>query len=186
MKKLIFIICITFCFGSCSTPEPRKPVTSSSGSFYRESAERAKKMLAKEEAMFQQLIENDSVNSFQASKDGFWFSYIKQDSTEIYLPKEDDIVTLMYNVQDVNGNIIYSKESIDTINYLVDKQENIFLGMRRAVKLLGENEEAIIYFPSSLAYGYVGDRKRIGRNMPLKVQLEIIDIQQQTQDSIPN
>lgn len=184
MKKLLYIFA-ALALWSCSHPAPRKPVSKSSGSFYRESAERNKKMLAQEEAAFQQRIEADSANTYQASEDGFWFAYITADTTQTYLPKEDDLVTITYNIQDINGQLIYSKNMVDTVTYKVDKQENIFLGLRKAVKLLKEGEEAVFYFPSSLAYGYVGDRNKIGINMPLKSQLKIIKIQQ-TQDSIPN
>jgi FKBP-type peptidyl-prolyl cis-trans isomerase len=60
----------------------------------------------------------------------------------------------------------------------VDKQE-LFMGLRDAVKLLKEGERATFLFPSSLAFGYHGDNNKIGTNVPLKSTVTLLKIEQQ-------
>lgn len=171
---------------SCSEPEPREPISSKSGSFFRESVKRNKAILAKEEAAIKKILDADTQNQYYPSEEGFWFKYIVKNDTAVGPAKEDDLVKLTYNIQSISGTIIYGENVTDTLIYKVDKQEIMFPGLRKAVKLLKKGEKAVFYFPSSLAYGYVGDHKKIGTNVPLKSKLEIIDIQQKKQDSIPN
>lgn len=185
MKRSVVLIALALLAFSCSEPEAREPVTSKSGTFFKESVKRNKMILAREEAAIKQIIDKDSLGKYYPSEEGFWFKYIVKDTSGIGPAVEDDLVALTYNIQTLNGNIIYSENITDTITYKVDKQEIIFPGLRKAVKLLKKGEKAVFYFPSSLAYGYLGDHKKIGVNVPLKSKLEILDIQQK-QDSIPN
>jgi len=97
--------------------------------------------------------------------------YSKND-TATYKPVESDRVVLTYEIRDLSDNIIYSFDEIGEKTYIVDK-ENIFRGFREAVKLLKEGEEALFLLPSNAAYGYHGDEKRIGHNIPLKLHLTI-------------
>ena len=57
------------------------------------------------------------------------------------------------------GKKIYSKEDNKVITYCVDKQE-LFQGLRQAIKLLKEKEEAVFFFPSEIAFGYHGDNEK--------------------------
>jgi peptidyl-prolyl cis-trans isomerase len=57
----------------------------------------------------------------------------------------------------------------------VDKQE-LFQGLRQAIKLLKENEEAVFFFPSEIAFGYHGDKEKIGVNKPIRAQVHILKI----------
>ncbi|PJC60215.1 MAG: gliding motility-associated peptidyl-prolyl isomerase GldI, partial [Flavobacteriales bacterium CG_4_9_14_0_2_um_filter_35_242] len=40
-------------------------------------------------------------------------------------------------------------------------------GLQNGLKLMKENEEVMFLFPSFLAYGVLGDRKKIKTNQPL-------------------
>jgi gliding motility-associated peptidyl-prolyl isomerase len=91
---------------------------------------------------------------------------------------------LSYNILSLNNDTIYSKEEIGTLTYKVDKQE-LFQGLRDAIKLLKENEKATFLFPSSLAFGYHGDNDRIDSNLPIKSTIEIFKIEQK-QDKTEN
>ena len=55
MKRLFLLLTILGLM-SCGGPEPRKPVKVKSGSFFTETVERNKKLLAKEEGIIQELI----------------------------------------------------------------------------------------------------------------------------------
>ena len=59
-------------------------------------------------------------------------------------------------------------------NYLVDKQE-IMIGLRDGIKLMRKNEKVSFLFPSHIAYGYLGDKNRIGPNVPIICTVTLTD-----------
>ena len=183
MKKIWYLL---FCLGiiACQGPEPRRPVKVNTGSFMKESAERSKKLLAQEEQFIQTIITNDSLNTYLNSSSGSWYYYNNKIEASSPTPEPDDLVTMTYNVLSFEKDTIYSAEEIGTIKYKVDKQE-LFPGLRNAVKLLKEGETATFLFPSSLAYGYHGDNNKIGTNVPVKSTISIFKIEQE-KDSIKN
>ncbi len=183
MKKLLYFLIFVFLL-SCGGPEPRRPVKASGGSFLKTSVERNQQLLAKEEALIQEIIKADSVNEYYTSGDGSWFHYIRQldDSGEMAAP--DDLVTLTYQVMNFDNDTIYSLEEIGILQYKVDKEE-LFPGLRNGVKLLRKGEIATFLFPSSQGYGYHGDNHKIGTNIPLKTTVEILQIEK-SKDSIQN
>ncbi|HCO85613.1 MAG TPA: gliding motility-associated peptidyl-prolyl isomerase GldI [Arenibacter sp.] len=144
----------------------------------QKSVERNKDLLAKEEKQIMDIIKNDSLNTYFSSGIGSWYHYIKKNDQTDYYPKTDDLVTLQYNVMTFGNDTIYSKESIGTITYKVDKQD-LFPGLRNSIKLLKEKESATFLFPSSLSYGYHGDNNKIGVNVPIKSTITILNIDKQ-------
>ena len=121
--RILSILFLAVLFSCCDGPEPRKPVQTKSGSFFKASIERSRKLLEAEEKKIQAIIE------------------------------------------------------------LVDKQE-LFLGLRDAVKMLKEKERATFLFPSSIAFGYHGDENKIGSNVPLKSTITILQIEKQQENTV--
>lgn len=171
MAQLYFAICLL----GCGQPEPRKPVQVKSGQFFKESAVRSQELLAKEQQRIQGIIGRDSSLTFQASDSGFWYAYEKKNDTNNYQLQTDDEVLISYNLMQLNGDTIYSKDAIGLVPHAIDKSK-LFPGLRNAVKLLREGEQATFIFPSSLAFGYKGDHDRIGPSTPLKSSLELVKI----------
>ncbi|MRH99087.1 gliding motility-associated peptidyl-prolyl isomerase GldI [Kriegella sp. EG-1] len=181
--RFILATLIVLMFVSCGNgPEPRKPVKVTSANFYKESAERSRKLLEFEEKLIQKIIALDTVNTYQHSTTGSWYSFIKKNEENTNTAQTDDIVTMTYNLVSFDNDTIYSMQDIGIITYKVDKQE-MFQGLRDGIKLMKENETATFLFPSSLAYGYHGDNDRIGSNTPLKSTVAIINIEE-PRDSI--
>ncbi len=180
--KNILVVLLALCFIGCDGPEPRKPIKVKTGSFMKESAERNKALLAKEEKLIQDIIAGDSLRTYFSSSTGSRYYYDTKNESADYFPKTDDVVTLTYSLNSLQGDAIYSSEEIDTLVYVVDKQE-LFPGLRNSIKLLKEKETATFFFPSSLAYGYHGDNNKIGPNVPVKTTISILEIKKQ-KDSI--
>ena len=65
------------------------------------------------------------------------------------------------------------------INYLVDKQE-IMIGLRDGIKLMRKNEKVSFLFPSHIAYGYLGDKNRIGSNVPIICTVTLTDFKKES------
>jgi gliding motility-associated peptidyl-prolyl isomerase len=172
-------------FLGCQGPEARRPVKIKSGSYFKESIERNRQLLASEEKLIEQIIDNDSLHLYEHSANGSWFYYESKNDTSEYYPTTDDLVTLSYNLISLTNDTIYTTDEIGVQRYKVDKQD-VFPGLRSSVKLLKEKEKATFLFPSSLAYGYHGDDDKIGINVPLKATISILKIEKASQaDSIP-
>ena len=176
MKSLISVCIVVLLFVACGEPEPRRPVEVKSGSFFKQSVERNKELLAQEEKNIQEIIEKDSLNDYINSSSGSWYHYEVKNNEETYTPRPDDLVTMTYALLNFNNDTLYSEEEIGVLKYKVDKQE-LFSGLRNSVKLLKKGETAIFLFPSSLAYGYHGDNNKIGINVPIKARLTLLNIE---------
>ena len=170
--RFFLAVLLTAIVMSCGGPEPRKPVEVKSGSFYKESIERTKKLLAAEEEVIQEIISKDTVHEYLSSPDGFWYYYEFKNDTASYQLKTDDQILFSYNLMNLNNDTIYTAEEIGPTSYVIDKQQ-LFPGLQNAVKLLKINEKVTFLFPSPLAYGYQGDNKAIGPKMPLKSSVEL-------------
>lgn len=181
MKKIIYLV-LVLCFISCDGPEPRRPIKVKTGSYIKQSIERNKLLLAKEESAIQAIIKKDSVHTYINGTNGSWYYYNTKNEQEKQTIQPDDLVTMRYSLLNLNNDTIYGFNDIGTIQYKVDKQE-LFLGLRTSVKLLKENETATFFFPSSLGYGYHGDDHKIGTNIPLKAVVSILKVEK---DSILN
>jgi len=184
MNQIVPFLCLFFLFlSACKAPESRRPISSTSGSFIDESINRNKKLAANEEAKIKEIIDQDSLNTYIASNGGFWYYYKKKDTLATKTAIFGDVVNFNYDIKDLEGNVIYNQEEIDTVSYAIDKEE-LFFGLREGLKLMKEGETVTFLFPSYQAYGYYGDNNKIGTNIPLisKVTLHKI-IKQSTKEN---
>jgi gliding motility-associated peptidyl-prolyl isomerase len=184
MKHLATLLVTALLLLSCNEPEPRRPIKARTVSFFRETVKRNKELLSKEEGFIRELIKKDTLHNYQNSASGSWFYYDIKVEGPAHTPQTDDLVTLTYNMMSLSNDTIYTAAEIGPLRYKVDRQQ-LFPGLRNSVKLLKEGETATFLYPSSLVYGYHGDDKKIGPNVPIKSTLSILKIEKQ-QDSIQN
>jgi gliding motility-associated peptidyl-prolyl isomerase len=173
--KLLALCLLYISLISCQENEARHPVSRKTGTFLKESIERNKKLTAFEEKIIDSLMKSQSELEFIASDKGYWFAYVERNETDTIRPKKGDRVTFVYDVKDLVGNTIYTKEELKTQTYWVDKQ-NIMMGLRDGIKRMKVGETVTFYFPSHIAYGYHGDKDKIGTNVPLKCTVTLIEI----------
>lgn len=176
---LIFILAIGL--SSCKSPEARRPISQKTGSFIKLSAERNKKLNAEETERIQHIIEEDTTKTFIASQSGFWYYYNTKVEKDTITPSFGDIVNFDYHVKDFNGNNIYSEEEIHPRDYAMD-QEELFTGLREGLKLMKPGETITFLFPSQKAYGYYGDKNKIGTNTPVVCEVTVNSIIQNQND----
>lgn len=166
-KLIVFVFSATVLVSSCKRhQEARRPLSQSSGSFMKKSAERNKKLIAGEEGQIDSLIKSNPKVKYLASTKGYWYTYIVQNTIDTLTPKKGDVAFFDYEIKDLKGNVIYSELELRPQTYLVDKQ-NLMTGLREGIKLMHKNEKVTFLFPSHIAYGYHGDDKKIGTNQPL-------------------
>lgn len=164
--KYYYLLIILLSVFSCKEPQARKPASVKSGISLKTSAERTKKRLAAENRSIALYIKNDSTLSYQNSKKGFWFSYIKKDTVNTLTPQYGNKVSYTYSIQNLKNELIYTINDVGLKTHYI-RQENILEGLRHGLALLKENEEIKFVFPSQLLFGYKGDLNKINPNTPL-------------------
>jgi len=120
-------------------------------------------------------MNSQTEKEFIASEKGYWFTYDKRNETDTLQPRKGDLVKFEFEVKDLLGNVIYNREELNTQTYVVDKQ-NIMMGLRDGIKRMRTGETVTFYFPSHIAYGYHGDKDKIGTNVPLKCTVTLLEI----------
>jgi gliding motility-associated peptidyl-prolyl isomerase len=183
MKNHIYIITLLIAIVSgCKSPEARRPVTQSGGSFINESIERNRELVAMEEAEILEIIEKDPSTEYLTSNSGFWYYYNKRstDSTNTETPEFGDVVRFDYSITDMDDRVIYAEGELPTMRYAMDKEE-LFGGLREGLKLMKEGEVVTFIFPSHKAFGYYGDKDKIGTNVPIKTKVTLHSITEEKQ-----
>ncbi|WBL23499.1 gliding motility-associated peptidyl-prolyl isomerase GldI [Zunongwangia sp. HRR-M8] len=177
MKKLFFIFLIISAVISCKSPEARYPVSQNSGSYINESVAYNKKLLAEEESKIKKIIAQDSTKNYIASTSGFWYFYNEKvmDSVSSIRPEFGDVVNFDYYISTLDNQMIYEKGEKPTKEYAVD-QEKLFSGLRDGIKLMKAGETVTFLFPSYKAFGYYGDKNKIGTNIPIKTTVTLHSI----------
>ncbi|MES2544003.1 MAG: gliding motility-associated peptidyl-prolyl isomerase GldI [Bacteroidota bacterium] len=167
MKNIVLVLLGVVLMTSCSQQKVRRPISESSGTFMKESAERNKKLVATEEGKIDSIIKSNPNIKYIASSKGYWYHYESKNEMDTLRPKKGDIAYFDYEIKDLNGNIIYSQLELRPQTYYVDKEQKIIIGLRHGIKLMHKKEKVTFLFPSHMANGYHGDNKRIGTNEPL-------------------
>ena len=183
LSKTILLFAAFILLLSCKQQQARMPLSRSSGTFMKESAERNKKLIAGEEGKIDSIIKSNPKIKYFASKKGYWYHYITKNDRDTLRPKKGDIAEFDYEIMDLKGNVVYSEVELRPQTYLVDKQ-NILMGLRDGIKLMRKSEKVSFLFPSHMAFGYRGDSKRINSNEPIICNVTLNDFK--PQDKVQN
>lgn len=168
----IFILVLLM---ACKSPEPRAPIVKKSGQFLKESVIRNKAMQKQQEDKILAIMDADTGHTYLSSSNGFWYYYEEKKENDTMTPQFGDLVKFNYNILTLDGKTLYSKEEIGNREYAMD-QEDLFVGMRKGLKLMKVGETVTFLFPSSVAFGYYGDNDKIGHNIPIKSTVTVKSI----------
>ena len=164
---------------SCKSPEARRPVQQTTGTFILESAERNRELYQQEEAMIKAIIDQDTLQSYSASASGFWYAYQVQDTLSGPTPKFGDEVVFTYDIKRLDGSQILTAEETGVQNYVIDQtNQDLISGLRDGLKLMKAGETVNFIFPSYKAYGYYGIENKLGTNVPVQSTVTLQSIKQ--------
>jgi gliding motility-associated peptidyl-prolyl isomerase len=185
MKNFHFALLVFLIAIGCKSPEARYPVSQNSGSYIDESVEKNREMIAREEEYIQEIMDGDSDTDFISSADGFWYYYNDKstDTTNTETPEFGDIVTFDYSISSIEGELIYDQG--EKREYAIDR-EKLFTGLRQGLKLMKEGETVTFLFPSHKAFGYYGDKKKIGSNVPISAKVTLHEIKEESTNETSN
>jgi gliding motility-associated peptidyl-prolyl isomerase len=174
------LLILTIFYGCSDQIEARRPLVKKRDTRINESIAMNKARVASEDKFIASVIDTMSI-SFERSGNGFYYHFIKKDSVDGPQPEFNDQVTFAYNLSDLGGNVIYTTEELSPLTRNMETEYGIFKGMRAALKMMQEGDKAIFIFPSYTAFGYYGDEKRIGSNIPLISEVELLDLKKRNQ-----
>lgn len=175
-KKSIFVLMLIIMASSCQqNEEARRPVSRKTGTFLKESKERNAKILALEMLQIDSLIQKDTIRKFVTSPNGFWYAIDSTQTLGEVRAQKGWIAQYTAKVYDLDNDLIYDEVAFGIKNYIIEKQD-IMIGLRHAIQLLRKGETGTFYFPSQIAFGYKGDKNKIGINVPLKYEVTLLDL----------
>ncbi len=178
MRINIVFLGLILCLASCKEQEARRPKEHSTTNFYKEVLENSRKLNALEKKRIESYIAKDTINHYNTSGSGFWYTYIAQDTLSNRYPVKGDVVEIEFNVTDVDNTILYNKQQK---TYTVDKEEFI-PGIQDGIKLMKQGETVTFVIPSYRAYGVTGDGNKIKMNQTIKSTITLIYIKKENNE----
>ncbi|MEO9569953.1 MAG: gliding motility-associated peptidyl-prolyl isomerase GldI [Polaribacter sp.] len=174
--KIKIIIFISFiCFG-CTKINPRRPIEAKpSTTILKETIKESIKLNKVEDTKISNLIKKDSIHNYILSPKGYWYTYNTKINENTPTPKTGDLVTLEYNLSNLKGETIYSKEILGVKKYNVDK-EDFISALQSGIKLMKVGETITFVIPSYNAFGISGDGNKIGINQSIISTVTLINI----------
>lgn len=179
--RIIALLALGSSLATCCSQkqEARRPISHSSGEFMKQSVERNKKLNDSEEKLIAAIIKKDTASQYIASPRGYWYFYNQKNTqTSDNKPTRGDIVYFDYEIKDLDGKIIYTKEELKPQKYAIDKQP-IIIGLRDGIKQMQKGEKVTFLFPSHLAFGYHGDDNKVGSNKPIICTVTLNDVKKE-------
>jgi gliding motility-associated peptidyl-prolyl isomerase len=177
MNRNILLFLSVLLLFSCKEQEARRPVTQKTTTLLTETVDQKKKLIALENNVIQNYIEQDSTKYYNVASYGFWYNYVTQKKADTQIPKIGDEVEISYNITDLYGSVFYSKKELGIKKYTIDK-EDFIPGLQEGLKLMKVGETITFVIPSYRAFGLVGDENRIGINQTIKSTVTLLNIKQ--------
>ncbi len=91
------------------------------------------------------------------------------------VPQTEQTVRLNFNVKLLDGTLCYSSDSTGVYEFIVDKS-SVETGLHEGVKYLHVGDKATFILPSHLAYGLIGDEKKIPGRASVLYELELLSV----------
>lgn len=181
VKEFVLII-ILVNFYSCVKNEARRPITKTKTYTLADTSEEMKKINRSEEFKIKAYIKNDSLTQYKLSSNGYWFTYINKIDKDTNSPSEGQLVELEYEIQDLNNNVIYSKEDLGLKTYKVDK-EDFIPALQTGIKSMKKGEKIKFVIPSYNAFGVIGDNSKIGINQSIISIVTLVNIKNENENN---
>jgi FKBP-type peptidyl-prolyl cis-trans isomerase len=88
---------------------------------------------------------------------------------------QSDRVVLKYKVSFLNGDVVYTSDEDGPLDFVRGKGQAI-PGVEEGAGYLRKGDKARLIVPSYLAYGLIGDQKKIGFKATLVYDIEVIEV----------
>jgi len=157
---------------SCGAKEPQLPANKLPKDYTKENLLEMNVALAqKEEADIKAYLDSVGEN-MQKSEGGFWYE-IKSHGYGDSI-RRGDKVEVMYQLSLLDGTICYTPQSGGKKNIVVGRADET-KGLDEALLMLKEGGKGKFMIPANLAYGMVGDQKKIGSKKTIIYEITSIE-----------
>jgi FKBP-type peptidyl-prolyl cis-trans isomerase len=153
--KFILIIAILSSFISCRSDQVAQKIPTKPGK--QEMAELNRYLVQKDREIIENYIERKNLKMTE-SPTGLWY-YIKENGKGEYV-KDNDRIVMNYECYLLDGTLCYSSADLGPKEIVLGKTE-LEPGMNEGLRLLKPGAEALFILPPFLAFGLVGDGKKI-------------------------
>ncbi len=128
-------------------------------------------LVQKDREIIQSYIERKGLEMTESST-GFWFLIESEGSGDLL--KENDRISMEYKCSLLDGTLCYSSETLGPKDVVVGKSE-LEPGLNEGLKLLRKGAKAVFILPPFMAYGFVGDGKKIPPRSIIVYEIKIAD-----------
>ena len=164
--SLIFI----FSFVSCRNEKVPGAAVIKPGK--EEMADLNRYLVEKDREIIENYIERKKLTMAE-SQTGLWYSVINEGTGE-YL-KDFDRIVMNYECSLLDGTVCYSSSNLGPKEVILGKTD-IEPGMNEGLRLLKPGGEALFILPPFLAYGLVGDGKKIPPRTVIVYSVRITEV----------
>ncbi len=173
LRILFYLVVLSFTSFLWSCNEPAREGRTQSRNALREPLIEANKHAVKTES---QHIE-DFLRRYKwdMQETGSGLRYMVYKKGEGRPARKGDIVILEYTASFITGDVVYSSDEEGPLVFEVGKAE-VISGLEEGILLLRVGDKAKFIIPSHLAYGLVGDDKRIPGKTTLIYDVTLLEI----------
>ena len=173
-KLLVLFFLGSILITACKNLDKDKKKKNVPLSEYKEPLQRVNRYLVRED--------NDRIKSFirrkhwkmKQTETGLWYE-IYQRSNDTLKPKLNDLVELKYKVYLLDGTLCYSSDSLGTKKF-VSGHGGVESGLEEAVLMLHRGDKARFIMPPYMAYGLLGDQKKIPARSIIVYDVQLLKI----------
>ncbi|HDZ41985.1 MAG TPA: peptidylprolyl isomerase [Bacteroidetes bacterium] len=172
MRRLVYLMLIisTFNVISCRERSGNKDVKK--GINAEQLAEINRQLLIKDRERIVSYIKRKGLD-MKETDTGLWISRNDSGTGSI---EDGDVVTLKYVCSLLDGTVVYDSDNNGLMNFEVGRSD-IPSGLNQGVKLLGKGSEAVLIMPAYLAYGLVGDGRKIPARSVLVYRIKVLSVE---------
>lgn len=176
--KYLSLFSLLFCLFliNCQKKEVFQPVYQSKSEYLKESREYSKSREDSERKYLQQWVnkQRDSLqHQFEPTSSGIWMRFLTKNNKPA--AKTDDRIVYSAEIKTLSNEVIYTSTEFGTKEGILGKFNEV-RGIESALYKMGKGDTTELLLPSFTAYGLYGDEKKIGANVPLVVELTLLDI----------
>ena len=107
------------------------------------------------------------------TKAGFWYEIYQHGKGDSV--KTGDLVSLKYEIEGLDGTHYYSSDSLGLLQFKVG-MGGVISGLEHGILLLRQGDKVRFIFPPFLAYGLLGDDKKIPPRTILVYKIEVLSL----------
>jgi len=165
---LVFFVMLYSCSGDEVTKQPRKDVRMIADSLLK-----ANRFLLQRDSELIQSYVNRRQWDMKVSPDGLWFHIYKKTNGKKL--QNGDIIRYNYTIELLDGTVCYSSET-DGVGQIKIGNSGKETGLEKGFLMMRAGEKARFILPPHLAYGLIGDMKKIPARSALVYDVEISEI----------